>query len=334
MVEIRETVQEIRVPKYVEVVESAKAKKQLFSGVSDGELLGYGIPPEWLDEVRKADEDTLFAITDHLPAEAAEALIELAVGGRPTLEAEPCALIAFARDEVAHLDVLEPDETEVPAFPIEGLRTEALRASFEHPDAQRRFRIIHSSNELARALEFPWEKWTVFLHPEQRALVERSQSGPARVSGSAGTGKTIVALHRAVFLAKQNPNGRVLLATYSEPLANALATRLRRLISNEPRLGDRIDVAAIPAVGARLYRALVGPLKLVNRKTVVQLMNDAAGTSGDSKFSMSFLMSEWDQVVDASQIDSWEGYRDVGRLGRKTRLREDRRKTLWGFSTR
>ena len=51
--------------------------------------------------------------------------------------------------------------------------------------------------ELERALEFPWEKWTVFLHPEQRQLVERRYAGPARVSGSAGTGKTIVALHRA-----------------------------------------------------------------------------------------------------------------------------------------
>ena len=56
--------------------------------------------------------------------------------------------------------------------------------------------------ELQRALDFPWEKWTVFLHPEQRQWVERDYAGPARVSGSAGTGKTIVALHRAVHLAR------------------------------------------------------------------------------------------------------------------------------------
>jgi superfamily I DNA/RNA helicase len=180
-------------------------------------------------------------------------------------------------------------------------------------------------------LDFPWEKWTVFLHPEQRALVERDQSGPARVSGSAGTGKTIVALHRAVYLAKAYPNGRVLLMTYSVPLANALATRLRRLISSEPRLGDRIDVAAIPAVGERLYRSLVGPAKLASRELVVRLMKESLAASGDSTSSLSFLMSEWDQVVDAWQLESWEGYRDVGRLGRKTRLREDRRKALWAI---
>ena len=52
--------------------------------------------------------------------------------------------------------------------------------------------------ELQRALDFPWEKWTVFLYPEQHQFVERDYTGPARVSGSAGTGKTIVALHRAL----------------------------------------------------------------------------------------------------------------------------------------
>jgi hypothetical protein len=317
MVEIRETIQEIRVPKYVESVESVKAKKPLFVDVSRDELLGYGVPPDWVDTVRAATDESILGIADHLPAEAAEALLELATGGTPRAYGqlgaqspnEPVELMSFADT---------PPDVDRPTA-----------RSFEHPDAQRRFRTIDSPEELQRALEFPWDKWTIFLHPEQRALVEREQLGPARVSGSAGTGKTIVALHRAVHLARTNPNGRVLLATYSEPLANALTTRLRRLISNEPRLADRIDVAAIPAVGARLYRSLVGQVKLAPRDVVVQLMKESLARSGDSTFSMSFLLSEWDQVVDAWQLDSWESYRDVARLGRKTRLREDRRKTLW-----
>jgi superfamily I DNA and RNA helicase len=73
-----------------------------------------------------------------------------------------------------------------------------------------------NAEELERALAYPWAKWTVFLHPAQRALVERSYSGPARVAGSAGTGKTIVALHRAAWLARQNPDARVLLTTFSQ----------------------------------------------------------------------------------------------------------------------
>ena len=73
--------------------------------------------------------------------------------------------------------------------------------------------------ELERALDYPWEKWAVFLHPAQRELVEKEYTGPARVSGSAGTGKTIVALHRAAFLARANLDARVLLTTFSDALA-------------------------------------------------------------------------------------------------------------------
>ena len=120
--------------------------------------------------------------------------------------------------------------------------------------------------ELERALDFPWDKWTVFLHPEQRQWVERSYAGPARVSGSAGTGKTIVALHRAVFLTRANPDARVLLTTFSDILANALRTKLRRLISNDPRLAERLEVHSINAIGQRLYKMHFGQANLAPRE--------------------------------------------------------------------
>ena len=88
LVEIRETVKEIVVPVYVQTQTAAPPKsppemKPLFAERSDDELLGYGVPAEWLDDVKKATEDTLLVLTDHLPAEAAEALLELATGGKP-----------------------------------------------------------------------------------------------------------------------------------------------------------------------------------------------------------------------------------------------------------
>ncbi len=83
MVEIRERVQEVLVPVYVEVQHELETKRPLFSTISDDELLGYGVPPEWLADVRSATEDTLLALADHLPSEAAEALLELATGGKP-----------------------------------------------------------------------------------------------------------------------------------------------------------------------------------------------------------------------------------------------------------
>lgn len=302
LVEIRETVQEIVIPTYVEGKSSKPAAKPrtLFDRFSDDDLLGYGVPAEWLPDVRSANEETLFSIADHLPSEAAEALLELATGGKPR--------------------VLQPAETSVDPF--------------QHPDAQRRFRVMANVEELARAFDFPWEKWTVFLHPEQRQWVERDYTGPARVSGSAGTGKTIVALHRAVYLARANPDARVLLTTFSDALASALLTRLNRLVSNQPKLAERIDVHSLPAIAVRLHKMHLGPVSLADQKVIKELLREASQAVGEHKFSQHFLLTEWEQVVDAWQLDCWKAYRDVDRLGRKTRLPEPKRQILWAIFER
>jgi mRNA-degrading endonuclease RelE of RelBE toxin-antitoxin system len=300
LVEIRETVQEIRVPKYVDVAQAAPAKPLVFAGVSEDRLLGYGVPAEWLADVRNANEDTLLELADHLPSEAAEALLDLATGVIPQA----------AKPLVAGSD------------------------PFAHPDAQRRFRAMANVEELERALDYPWDKWTVFLHPAQRTLVERSYGGPARVAGSAGTGKTIVALHRAVFLARANPDARVLLTTFSDTLANALRTKLRALISNEPRLGERLEVHSMNAIGRRLFELNIGRAQIASRETARELLSEAAGAVEGHEFSMQFLLTEWEQVVDAWQLESWESYRDVVRLGRKTRLQEAQRVLLWSIFER
>lgn len=294
-VEVRERVEEIRIPKVVEIEPARSKKPLLFDNIAEALLLSYGVPPEWLDDVRVADEDSLLDLVDHLPAEAAEALLELATGGTPMVVA--------------------------PAQPGAD--------PFEHPDALRRFRVVANVEELERAFAYPWEKWTIFLHPAQRQFVERDYSGPARVSGSAGTGKTIVALHRAAHLARGNPEARVLLTTFSESLANALRVKLRRLIASEPRLGERIDVLPMDAVGIRLFESQFGAVRLASRDEMAdRLAREAAKISG-LKFGVAFLLNEWEQVVDAWQLHSWENYRDIRRLGRKTRLPDAQRAVLW-----
>ena len=185
--------------------------------------------------------------------------------------------------------------------------------------------------ELERALEYPWEKWTVFLHPAQRRIVESRYSGPARVSGSAGTGKTIVALHRAVHLARGNPDARVLLATFSEALANALRMKLGRLVHNQPSIAERLEVHSMGSIGRRLYEANFGTPALATDSEIRELIDRAAAETGEHKFSPHFLWTEWRMVVDAWQLDSWEAYRDVMRLGRKTRLAESQRAVLWSI---
>ena len=138
-------------------------------------------------------------------------------------------------------------------------------------------------------------------------------------------------LHRAAHLARENPDARVLLTTFSDTLANAMQTKLRRLLGNEPRLAERIDVHSLNAIGLRLYRAHVGQAMIASRDTIRELMHEAATAVSGHKFGQHFLLSEWEQVVDAWQLQNWEGYRDVVRLGRKTRLPEAQRKVAWSI---
>ncbi len=294
IVELRETVLEIQVPRYVDSPIPSLALPLIFARFSDDDLLTFGVPNDWLEEVRKADADTLLDIGDHLPAEAAEALLAIAVGGKPKLQESAL--------------VVNP---------------------FEHPDAQRRFRVMANAEELERAFEYPWDKWTVFLHPAQRAMVERDYNGPARVSGSAGTGKTIVALHRAVYLARTNPSARVLLATFSAPLANALKAKLKCLLSSEPGLSEFIEVLSLDSIGEKLYGIKFGKPQFADQLAIQSMLADISAGFPGLNLTQRFLMSEWEDIVDTWQLKSWEDYRDVSRLGRKTRLPEKRRGTLW-----
>jgi superfamily I DNA and RNA helicase len=82
--------------------------------------------------------------------------------------------------------------------------------------------LVGRKRQKMNAGAYPWEQWTVFLHPSQQEVVERTFAGPTKVAGSAGTGKTVVAIHRAARLARSGPDTRVLLTTFSRPLANAL----------------------------------------------------------------------------------------------------------------
>ena len=294
LVELREVVQEIAVPVYVETPVATSPKPLLFAHIPDDQLLSYGVPSEWVDEVRLANEDSVLDLAGHLPTEAAEALLELAVG----------------------------------KYPQPSLPAPSGVDPFDHPDALRRFRVMHNVEELAAALQYPWEQWIVFLHPEQRATVERHYNGPARVSGSAGTGKTVVALHRAAYLARANPSCRVLLTTFSDALARLLQTKLELLVNHDARILSRITVQSLDAVASDLFGEWFGKPELAKRRDLEMLISEAVEWHGNS-FSTSFLSAEWDRVVDGWQLGTWEDYRGIRRAGRYRRLSESQRESLW-----
>ncbi|WP_240319043.1 type II toxin-antitoxin system RelE/ParE family toxin [Acidibrevibacterium fodinaquatile] len=116
----------------------------LFAHLAADDLLAVGVPEDWLAAVQAATESRFFDLAPHLPAEAAEALLEYAATGRLP-KPEPVAA------------TIDP---------------------FAHPDARRRFRTVENLAELQAALDAPWEKWAVFLHPSQCSVVERAFNGP------------------------------------------------------------------------------------------------------------------------------------------------------------
>jgi len=108
-------------------------------------------------------------------------------------------------------------------------------------------------------------------------------------------------------------------------------SKMERSISNQPGLAERLEVHALDEVGQRLYERNFESLHIDSREKVPQLIAESADAVESHKFSLPFLASEWEQVVDAWQLDSWPAYRNVRRLGRKTRLPEKQRELLWAI---
>ncbi|AJX17589.1 3'-5' exonuclease [Burkholderia ubonensis] len=301
IVEVRERIQEVVVNKSVEHRQPMTALPAtlplLFPKITDEELLRFGVPVDWLADARAATEDTIFEIAEHLPREAAEALLDLAVGTKPRMPA-----------------VTAP----------------ATVSPFEHPDAQRRFRVMDNLEELKLALNFPWDQWTVFLHPSQRQVVDQSFGGPARVSGSAGTGKTVVALHRAANLLREHSQTRLLLATFSLPLANALENKLHILTGHDERIVPRVTVLSFKGVASELFTLAFGfHPRAATEIQIREALKTAAREASLTSFTPRFLASEWLNVVDAWQLQRLEDYQSVPRLGRKNRLGAKQRENLW-----
>ncbi|UTH47586.1 AAA family ATPase [Loktanella salsilacus] len=288
IVEARETVEDVVVRRFVE---EAVRMPRLFEAETDDVLLSWGVPADWLDTVRDATEDTVVEIAIRLPAEAGDAILSAATGERP----QPAPVAAAGEDP------------------------------WKHPDALRRFRVVEDVEELKAALDAPWEKWTVFLHPAQREYVERDFNGPARVIGSAGTGKTIVALHRAVRMAA-DPDAKVLLTTFNRRLADLLRMKLPLVAG--VILQDRITVEDLGAVIHRLYAQRFGAVEIIDEVTLRQYLEGAAKEAG-LNVDPDFLFDEWSLIVDAWDIQNADTYRELPRLGRKLRMGAARRDALW-----
>lgn len=272
----------------------ANQAEPIFATLSRDALLDVGTPEDWIDDILTWTEDRYFQMAGHLPAEAAEALLEFAATGQL------------------------PTPQPAPAEPL------------THPDTLRRVQTITSEEELRLALDFPWDKWSIFLHPSQRGVVERDFAGPARVTGTAGTGKTIVALHRAARAVRSDPHARVLLTTFSRPLANALKSKLEILLGADNADLARVAIASFEDAASELFQLTTGRRPtLASAELQRSILERAIEQTGFSELSLRFVTAEWQQVVDAWDLTDLQSYATVPRIGRKNRMGSRQREALW-----
>lgn len=276
------------------IVEQPRNDTQgLFDSCSDDYLLSLGLPPSWLPAIRIVKtEDHLLDLLSRLPEEVSDRLMRVGSG-----------------------------EIVTPPVPV---TTESIA---EHPENRSQFFVIDDRNDLLKLLAEPFSTWVVFLHPSQERLAKGSFNGPLKITGSAGTGKTVVALHRARHLAKQGR--RVLLTTYVTTLCNSLRRSLRMLCSDAEL--SYITVSTVHNQAMNLLRAAGENPTPAEGDVVKKLIERHA--SG-STLSLEALQLEWERVIQQQEITTWEQYRTAPRTGRGTPLSVQQRKEVWEILSR
>jgi superfamily I DNA/RNA helicase len=227
---------------------------------------------------------------------------------------------------------------------------EKILKALDQPASKMQFAYIDDDDELRRVIESEnFAAWRVFLHPEQRKYAEKDYNGPFRLSGGAGTGKTVVAIHRARNLAQRNPQSRIVLTTYNKTLAQALLTDLT-MLDPDIRLAEKpgdvgVYVGGVDALGyAVLKRADNVPnaaqsvlgytgidsLSTRTRASVWRDVGAEVDAGIDAKLATpAFLESEYIAVVLANRITTLEQYVKVARAGRGVRLSRPQRIGVW-----
>lgn len=291
-------------------LEPAVPIEPLFAQWSDAQLFSLGVPQLLLSAIREVrDIAGLEQLTSLLPSDAWEALFFLADGEDI--------------DEVQR--VLEITNSQSPVDVATALETDA---------SKRRFIVVENDDALAAMLDAPLEKWRIFLHPSQRKLVERSWSGPVRVLGGAGTGKTVVAMHRAAWLLanrfKKNDD-RILFTTFTKNLAADIAANLAKLLTNEAL--RRIEVVHFDKwvadfLNSRGYRYEIDYFKIGSGR-LWDLWQQSIDAASDLEFPSSFYREEWDYVVQLQGCISSDEYVRAKRKGRGVRLSRGQRLAIW-----
>ncbi|MFT3770137.1 MAG: AAA family ATPase [Minicystis sp.] len=288
---------------------------RLFAAWSDDDLFHGGVPCALIPAVRAvATEAELDQLLPHLPAEAAEVLTGLAAG--LSLDAALEETLGRAAPESAKAaPAVDPED---------------VAAALTRPSTQQQFRVVDGDFDLDAALAHPLDVWRVFLHPKQRAVARARTKGPMRVTGGAGTGKTVVALHRAGFLVREvftKPDDRVLFTTFTVNLAHDVRRQLEKLL--EPRDLARVDVKNLDGWAADYLRGRGEPVRLATGEAQDEAWTRVLDVYAVDGFPPEFCRTEWRDVVLAQDLTDEESYVRAVRLHRGLPLGRRERRLLW-----
>ncbi|KWF17614.1 DNA helicase [Burkholderia cenocepacia] len=280
----------------------------LFDALKDREIRKLGVPDDMLAAVRAVtSENDLEVLEKQLPDEAYEALYLFAAGE--------------SLDKILS-DLAAPN----------GVDTTDFSAALERDSTRRHFVVLTDDSDLEALLAAPLERWRVFLHPSQRKLVERDWNGPVKVTGGAGTGKTVVAMHRAARLARQYaalPGRPVVFTTFTKTLAEDIRSNLTLLCT--PQELEKIQVVNLDQWASGLLRRFGYPHSLLynesDRRRFWQAAMSALPATVD--LSAQFLRAEYDRVVLPLGCETAEEYMRASRVGRGGQLSRPMRKAIW-----
>lgn len=275
----------------VVVAQTTPRARQLFATHADEYLLSLGVPLNWLPALRQVtNEDELLQAIEKLPADVAERLLDVAAGKLVTPPAPVAIEATLATQQAA---------------------------------AQNLF-VVKSKDELGFLLEAPLAQWIAFLHPSQKRLAYGAFNGAVKVTGSAGTGKTVVALHRARHLAAQGQ--RVLVTSYVQTLCRNLERNLQLFCTPEEL--RRITVTHVHKLAADLLQAAGESWQPVSDDELSELLQRAAVATA-CPLTGETLLAEWQHIIEAQNITTWEQYRSASRAGRGRALTLKDRKAVW-----
>jgi hypothetical protein len=285
-------------------------RQSLFAGLSEADLLSLGTPADLLPRVRQITSETeLDALQPVLPIEAYEGLFLVAAG-------DTVSQVLSARE--THVDRL--------------IDTEDFASSVETAESQSRFVVVDNDEALTAIMNAPLAQWRVFLHPLQKRLAVGDRSGPVRVLGGAGTGKTVLAMYRAKWLAEHaTPEGKkVLVTTFTRNLAIDIETNLNTLCTRD--IMSRIEVRNLDAWVLRFLRSKRYEQSIVyGRQDEAAVCWNLALAVKDATLGLDdeFYAAELEQVVLAQGVATLDAYRSARRVGRGVVLSRAKRDAIW-----